>query len=239
MTFREMFLFIRPSSWNDSVLQEMRILIAEDEPDLLLTLTQAMREQGYAVDEAGDGAEALYKSREWDYDAIILDVMMPEMDGFQVLEKLRAVKRTPVLMLTARAKVGDRIQGLDGGADDYLAKPVDLDELAARVRAVTRRAAGDGSAVIRIGTVEIDTSARRVARDGAPVALTGAEYPLLEYLARRRGKIVTRTDLYDHLYDENDTPLSNIIDVQISNLRKKLGAALITTYRGQGYSIEA
>ncbi len=216
----------------------MRLLIAEDEPDLLRTLAQAMREQGHAVDEAADGPQALYKASEWDYDAIVLDVMLPGMNGFEVLSKLRLMKKTPVLMLTALTKVGDRIQGLDSGADDYLAKPVDLDELAARVRAVTRRAQGDSSAIIRMGDVEIDTSARRATKSGEPVPLTGAEYPLLEYLARRRKKIVTRTDLYDHLYDENDTPLSNIIDVQISNLRKKLGAEFITTHRGQGYSIE-
>jgi two-component system OmpR family response regulator len=216
----------------------MRLLIAEDEPDLLRALAQAMREQGHAVDEATDGAVALYKAREWDYDAIILDVMMPEMDGFQVLAKLRELKKTPVLMLTARTKVNDRIQGLDSGADDYLAKPIDLNELAARIRAVTRRAVGDASAVIMIGEVVIDTSAKRVTKGGVAVPLTGAEYPLLEYLAQRRRKTVTRTDLYDHLYDENDTPLSNIIDVQVSNLRKKLGAAFITTHRGLGYSID-
>jgi two-component system OmpR family response regulator len=217
----------------------MRLLIAEDEPDLLRTLAQAMREQGHAVDEAADGPEALYKATEWDYDAIILDVMLPGIDGFEVLSKIRAIKKTPVILLTARTKVGDRIEGLDRGADDYLAKPIDLNELAARVRAVTRRAQGDASAVITIGGIAIDTSARRVTKDGEPISLTGGEYPLLEYLARRRHKTVTRTDLYDHLYDENDTPLSNIIDVQISNLRKKLGAGLITTHRGLGYSIDA
>ncbi len=215
----------------------MRLLIADDEPDLLRTLAQAMREEGHAVDEACDGAEALYKASEWDYDAIVLDVMMPQMDGFEVLRRLRERKKTPVLMLTARTMVNDRVHGLDTGADDYLSKPIDLVELAARVRAVVRRAQGDASAVITIGEVRVDTAARRVTRAGEAVTLTGGEYPLLEYLAMRRGKIVTRTDLYDHLYDENDTPLSNIVDVQISNLRKKLGADFITTHRGQGYSI--
>jgi len=215
----------------------MRILIVEDEPDMLRTLSQAMREEGHAVDEAADGAEALYKATEWDYDAIVLDGMLPEMDGFEVLRRLRLIKKTPVLMLTARAKVSDRIHGLDTGADDYLAKPVDLNELAARLRAIIRRSQGDASAIITIGDVQIDTSSRRATKGGVSVVLTGGEYPLLEFLALRRGKIVTRTDLYDHLYDENDTPMSNIVDVQVSNLRKKLGADLITTHRGQGYCI--
>ncbi|MCW1921383.1 response regulator transcription factor [Luteolibacter arcticus] len=217
----------------------MRLLIADDEPDLLRALSQAMREEGYAVDEAADGTEALYKVTEWDYDAVILDVMMPGLDGFEVLRRLREIKRTPVLMLTARTKVNDRVHGLDAGADDYISKPVDLVELAARVRAIVRRAQGDASSVITIGDVKIDTAARRATKGGGAVPLTGGEYPLLEFLARRRGKTVTRTDLYNHLYDENDTPLSNIIDVQISNLRKKLGPTFITTHRGLGYSIDA
>ena len=213
----------------------MKLLIVEDEPDLLRTLVQAMREEGHAVDEAADGEEGLYKATEWDYDAIVLDVMLPVIDGFEVLRRLREKKRTPVLMLTARAKVNDRIHGLDSGADDYVAKPVDLDELAARVRALIRRAQGDASAVIEIGEVRIDTSARRVTRGGEPVVITGREYALVEFLALRRGKIVTRTDLYEHLHDENDTPVSNLVDVHVSNLRKKLGAEFIVTHRGQGY----
>ncbi len=217
---------------------EMRLLIADDEPDLLRALCLAMREEGYAVDEAADGTEALYKATEWDYDAIVLDVMMPGLDGFAVLGRLRERKKTPVLMLTARTRVNDRVQGLDAGADDYIPKPVDLEELAARVRAIIRRSQGDASAVIVIGDVTVDTAAKRVTKGGAAVPLTGGEYPLLEFLARRRGKTVTRTELYDHLYDENDTPVSNIIDVQISTLRKKLGAALISTHRGLGYSID-
>lgn len=215
----------------------MRILIVEDEPDMLRTLCQAMREEGHAVDGAADGAEGLHKATEWDYDAIILDGMLPELDGFDVLRRLRLVKKTPVLMLTARAAVNDRILGLDSGADDYLAKPVDLNELAARLRALIRRSNGDASSVIEIGDIRIDTAARRATKGGQPVSLTGGEYPLLEFLAVRRGKIVTRTDLYDHLYDENATPMSNIVDVQVSNLRKKFGPDFIVTHRGQGYCI--
>jgi len=215
----------------------MRILIVEDEPDFLNTLAQAMREEGYAVDEAPDGDEGLYKATEWNYDAIVLDVMLPVMDGFEVLRRLRKKKKTPVLMLTARTKVGDRIHGLDTGADDYLAKPVDLNELAARVRALIRRANGDASAAITIGEVEIDTAAHRATKGGEPVTLTAREYALLEFLAVRRGKIVTRTELYEHLHDENDTPISNLVDVHVFNLRKKLGVDFIVTHRGQGYCI--
>ena len=181
------------------------------------------------------GEEALYKATEWDYDAIVLDVMLPVIDGFEVLKRLRKIKRTPVLMLTARSKVDDRIHGLDSGADDYLAKPVDLNELAARVRALIRRAQGDATSLIDIGDVNIDTSARRLTKSGEPVVVTGREYALVEFLALRRGKIVTRTDLYEHLHDENDTPVSNLVDVHVSNLRKKLGADFIITHRGQGY----
>lgn len=217
----------------------MRVLVVEDEPDLLGTLVQAMREEGHAVDEAADGEEALYKAVEWDYDAIILDVMLPFMDGFEVLKRLRQKKKTPVLMLTARTKVNDRIQGLDSGADDYILKPVDLEELAARVRALIRRSQGDASHLIRVGEVEVDTSARKATLGGQAVPLTGREYALLEFMVSRRGKIVSRTDLYEHLHDENDTPMSNLVDVHVFNLRKKFGATFITTLRGQGYSIEA
>jgi two-component system OmpR family response regulator len=215
----------------------MRILIVEDEPDFLSTIAQAMREEGYAVDEAEDGEEGLYKAESYDYDAIVLDAMLPEFDGFELLRRLRRKKKTPVLMLTARAKVTDRIHGLDTGADDYLTKPVDLDELAARLRALIRRANGNASPMVRIGPVEVDLAARTAAKDGAPVVLTGREYALLEFLVQHQAKIVTRTQLYEHLHDENDTPLSNLVDVHVFNLRKKLGHDFIATHRGQGYSI--
>jgi len=201
-------------------------------------LSKAMREEGYAVDEAPDGDEALFKAESYDYDVIVLDVMLPRMDGFEVLRRLRKKKKTPVLMLTARSKVNDRIHGLDTGADDYLAKPVDLNELAARVRALIRRAAGNASSVIEIGDVQIDTAARRVSKAGQAVILTGREYSVLEFIAQRRGKIVSRTDLYEHLHDEEDTPMSNLVDVHVFNLRKKLGQTFIITHRGQGYAIE-
>jgi two-component system OmpR family response regulator len=215
----------------------MRLLVVEDEPDFLRTLAQSLRERGHAVDEASDGEEGLYKAIEWDYDAIVLDVMLPRLDGFELLLRLREKKRTPVLMLTARSRVTDRIRGLDSGADDYLGKPVDLDELAARLRALVRRTAGEAGATITIGALVIDPAAHRTTRDGSPVELTARETTLLEFLALRRGKIVSRTELYEHLHDETDTPLSNLVDVHISNLRRKLGASFITTHRGLGYSI--
>lgn len=216
----------------------MRLLIIEDEPDMLDTLAEAMRGEGYAVDEAADGEDGLFKAVEIDYDAIICDVMMPVYDGFEVLRRLRQRKKTPVLLLTARTKVNDRIQGLDTGADDYLAKPVDLRELAARVRALIRRAHGNAAPVLKMGGVEVDTAAQSVKLAGQPVVLTGREYALLEFLIQRRGRIVTRTQLYEHLHDENDSPVSNLVDVHVFNLRKKLGQDFIVTHRGRGYTIE-
>lgn len=206
---------------------------------MLDTLAEALGAEGYAVDEAADGEDGLYKATEIDYDAIICDVMLPVFDGFELLRRLRQKKKTPVLMLTARSQVQDRIRGLDSGADDYLAKPVDLNELAARVRALIRRAHGNAAPAITIGDVEIDTSAQAVRRGGQPVTLTGREYALLEFCMQRRGKIITRTQLYEHLHDENDTPMSNLVDVHVFNLRRKLGQDLIVTHRGRGYSIGA
>jgi two-component system OmpR family response regulator len=213
------------------------ILVVEDEPDFLRTIAQALREEGYAVDVAIDGEEGLYKAEETDYDAIVLDGMLPQLDGCELLRRLRRKKKTPVLMLTARVLVGDRVHGLDAGADDYLIKPVDLDELAARLRALIRRAHGNASPVMQIGGVEIDTAARTVALRGQPIIVTAREYALLEFLIQNRAKIVTRTQLYEHLHDEDDTPISNLVDVHIFNLRRKLGPDLIATHRGQGYSI--
>ncbi|MGB8166151.1 MAG: response regulator transcription factor [Chthoniobacteraceae bacterium] len=216
----------------------MRILIVEDEPDLLRGLAKLLREEGYAVDCAEDGGAGLQKAQDTNYDAIVLDVMLPVMDGFALLRKLRATKETPVLMLTARTEPPDRVRGLDGGADDYLAKPFDLDELCARLRALIRRAAGHATASTCIGAVLIDFAARRVSREGAEVVLTAREFALLEFLAQHRGRIVSRTQLYEHLFDENDDTLSNLLDVHVSNLRKKLGHEFVTTRRGYGYCIE-
>jgi len=216
----------------------MRLLIVEDEPDLLASMAQAMREEGYAVDTAADGEDGLFKAESVDYDAIILDIMLPEMDGWTVLKKLRASKKTPVLMLTARDQSRDRVKGLDTGADDYVVKPFDLPELFARLRALIRRSANRTTNVLEIGTVVIDTAARTVTLDASPVEITAREYALLEYLALHRGEVVTRATLYEHLFGDDDDTLSNLLDVHVSNLRKKLGHAFISTRRGHGYCIE-
>jgi two-component system OmpR family response regulator len=216
----------------------MRILIVEDEPDLLRALAQAFREEGYAVDTATDGEDSLFKAESWEYDAIVLDVMLPKLDGWEVLRRLRKTKKTPVLMLTARDQTRDRVRGLDAGADDYLVKPFDLAELLARLRALIRRTADQSRAAIEIGNVTIDTAARNISRAGEAIALTAREYALVEYLALHRGKVITRTALYEHLFDENESTLSNLLDVHVSNVRKKLGHDFIATRRGHGYCIE-
>jgi two-component system OmpR family response regulator len=217
----------------------MRLLVVEDEPDLLKSLAKALREEGYAVDTAEDGEEGLYKAIETSYDTVVLDVMLPRMDGWQVLEKLRAkAQRTPVLMLTARDATPDRVKGLDLGADDYLIKPFDLPELLARLRALIRRGAQQPQTAIEIGDVRVDSVARTVSKGDEVISLTAREYSLVEYLARHRGALVTRTELYEHLFDENDATLSNLLDVHVSNIRKKLGHEFIVTRRGHGYCIE-
>lgn len=216
----------------------MKLLIVEDEPRLLRTLAQALRESGYAVDTAADGEEGCYKALEADYDAVILDVMLPGLDGWEILKRLRAAKATPVLMLTARDATEDRVKGLDGGADDYLVKPFELDELFARIRAIIRRHAGRSHSLMQIGDVAIDTRARRVTHGETPVLLTAREYAILEYLALHRGEVISRTELYEHLFDENEDTLSNLLDVHVHGIRRKLRADIIVTRRGEGYLIE-
>ncbi len=216
----------------------MRILVIEDDPVLQKSLAETLREENYAVDTASDGEEGLYKAKENVYDAIVLDVMLPRLDGWQMLAKLRPASRTPILMLTARDTIFDKVKGLNAGADDYLTKPFDSNELLARIRALIRRSSGQTQSLLTIGAVSIDTAARRVMLDGKEVSLTAREYALLEYLALHQGEVVTRTTLYEHLFDEDDDTLSNLLDVHVSNLRKKLGHTIITTRRGHGYSIE-
>lgn len=216
----------------------MRILIVEDEPDLLAGLAQALREEGYAVDTADNGDDGLFNAEGTDYDAIVLDVMLPGMDGREVLRRLRKTKKTPVLMLTARDQTRDRVKGLDAGADDYVVKPFDLEEIFARLRALIRRSANQSSNLMEIGAVRINAAARTVTINGQMVELTAREYSLVEFLARHRGELVTRTQLYEHLFDENECSLSNLLDVHVSNVRKKLGAEFIVTRRGYGYCIE-
>lgn len=216
----------------------MRILVVEDEPRLLRSVSKALREEGYAVDAAETGDEGLFKATTYDYNAIVLDVMLPGLDGWSVLERLRQSKRTPVLMLTARDAPRDRVRGLDTGADDYLIKPFDLTELFARLRALIRRAAGEARVRIEVGGLLVDLAARSVSQDGVAIALTAREYAIFEYLVLHRGGVISRTTLYEHLFDETDDSLSNVIDVHIFSLRKKLGRELISTRRGQGYCIE-
>ena len=215
----------------------MRLLVIEDDPALQRTLAATLREESYAVDVASDGADGLFKAQQNTYDAILLDVMLPKLDGWGVLAALRPACRTPVLMLTARDAVPDRIKGLNAGADDYLTKPFDIDELLARLRALIRRSAGQTHPTLTIGELVLDTAARRACVAGAEIVLTAREYSLLEYLALHRGEVVSRTTLYEHLFDEDDDSLSNLLDVHVSNLRKKLGHDLIVTRRGLGYCI--
>jgi two-component system, OmpR family, response regulator len=215
----------------------MRLLIVEDEPDLRSALAKGLREEGYAVDVAEDGEEGLFKAEAWEYDLILLDVMLPRLDGWQVLERLRRSKKTPVLMLTARDAVKDRVRGLDLGSDDYVLKPFSWVELLARLRALIRRAAGAGSSLIDLGEVQVDTAKRLVLRGGHSVDLTAREYALVEMLAFQRGKVVSRTALYDHLFAEEDQTFSNLLDVHVCNVRKKVGKDFIETRRGHGYLI--
>jgi two-component system OmpR family response regulator len=215
----------------------MRILVIEDEPDLRRGLAKALREEGYAVDEASDGEDGLYKASSWDYDALILDLMLPRLNGWEVLRRLREQRKTPVLILTARDAVPDRIRGLDIGADDYLVKPFILAELLARLRALIRRAAGQAVSTLMVGELVLDTRAREVLLAGQLVKLTAREYALLELLVLHRGELVSRTMIYEHLFDDSEDSLSNLVDVHVSNLRRKLGKDLISTRRGQGYLI--
>lgn len=213
----------------------MRILIVEDEISLLDAIAQSFREEGYAVDTADNGRDGLAKAVTWEYDAIVLDWMLPQISGIELLRSLRCTKPTPVLMLTARDGVSDRIAGLDGGADDYLIKPFSLKELIARVRALIRRSAGHGTNTIQVANLEMDLGKKTVRVAGEPIELTAREYALLELMALHRGKVVSRTMIYDHIFDEEDDTLSNIVDVHVSHLRKKIGRDLIETRRGQGY----
>ncbi len=215
----------------------MRLLVIEDQPELRRILYAMLEEEGYAVDLAADGEEGLAKAITWGYDAIVLDLMLPKLDGWKLLDQLRDTHKIPVLILSARDGLDDRVRGLDLGADDYLAKPFDRSELMARLRALIRRSAGQSSSIMTIGGLAVDLRARQVSRGNEIVNLTAREFGLLEYLAMHRGKVVSRRELYDHLFDESGDPNSNIVDVYISYLRRKLGSELIETRRGHGYVI--
>ena len=216
----------------------MRILIVEDERDLLQSISVVLRDEGYAVDSAANGELGLYHALNFDYDAIVLDVMLPKLDGWELLNRLREKKSTPVLMLTARDQIRDRVRGLDLGADDYVVKPFDFEELTARLRAVIRRHASKAKNIFEIGDLKIDTALRLVSQKDAVVELTPREYRVLEFLALHRGKVISRDQLFEHLSDATEDHGSNLLDVHVFNIRKKLGAELITTRRGHGYCIE-
>ena len=221
----------------------MRILLVEDEPSAARFIAKGLREAKHAVDIATDGIAASRQCQENDYDAVILDVMLPGKDGLAVCRDLRAGgSDVPVLMLTARDAVEARVQGLDAGADDYLTKPFDFRELLARVRALTRRDRRPlAPERIEVGPLAIDVAGQRVWIDGRELELTSREYGLLEYLARRAGEVVGRADIAEHVWDENYDPFSNVVDVYVQRLRRKLdsgdGPSLIRTRRGQGYQL--
>jgi two-component system OmpR family response regulator len=216
----------------------MRVLIVEDEPELRRVTARSLREEGYAVDEAADGEEGLYKAKTWEYDAIVLDLMLPKVSGWDVLTKLRKSHKTPVLILTARDAIDDRVRGLDSGADDYLVKPFDLSELLARLRSLIRRSAGQAASIIEFGDIAIDPKAKRVTNKGVDTGLTAREYAIVEMLAMRRGQVVSRTEIYEHIFDENDESVSNLLDVHIAHIRNKLGKDFIQTRRGMGYVVD-
>ncbi|NJM55052.1 MAG: response regulator transcription factor [Verrucomicrobiae bacterium] len=215
----------------------MRILVIEDDSLLCRSLVATLRDENFAVDFARDGEEGITKAREGIYDVVILDIMMPVIDGWMVLDRLRPQVKTPILILTALDTVPDRIKGLNKGADDYLIKPFDTDELLARINALIRRALGLSHPVIEIGNLKIDTALRAVTVEGRTAGLTAREYGLVEYLALNRGTVISRAHLYERLFDENGDTLSNLLDVHVSNIRKKLGSAFIQTRRGHGYLI--
>jgi two-component system copper resistance phosphate regulon response regulator CusR len=222
----------------------VRILLVEDESRVAGFIAKGLREQAYAVDIASDGERALYQAAVNQYDIVILDVMLPVKDGHTVCRELRASGfRTPILMLTARGAVDDRVEGLDSGADDYLAKPFDFKELLARLRALLRRSAGLRPQVARVADLTLNTASHAVTRAGKPVNLTAKEYALIEFLVLNQGRVVGREQIGQHVWDENFDPFSNVIDVYIKRLRSKLdtgfGRRLIHTRRGEGYILSA
>ncbi len=220
----------------------MRVLLVEDQPALLKALRQGLEEEGFAVDVAPDGEEADQKARTSPYDVIVLDIMLPKIDGLTLLKRWRESGMTShVLMLTAKGTLDDRVHGLDTGADDYLTKPFELDELLARIRALVRRGHMVKNPLIHVMDLTLDTAARQVTRAGNKIHLTPREYALLEFLAFHRGRVVTRTMIWEHLYDEYDENTSNVVDVYIRYLRNKIDKGfdppLILTKWGEGYML--
>ncbi|MEO5741747.1 MAG: response regulator transcription factor [Vicinamibacterales bacterium] len=218
----------------------MRVLVVEDEADLASTLSRALTEAHFAVDIAADGDEAQFMFGEVSYDAVVLDLMVPKRSGWTLLQEFRqSGARTPVLILTALDAVADRVKALDLGADDYLPKPFAISELVARLRALVRRAGGNPAPVLVVGDITIDRGARLVYRENLPVELTAREYSILELMVQHRGTLVTRSAICEHIYSESSDVFSNVIDVHIAALRRKLGPTVIHTRRGQGYIVNA
>jgi two-component system OmpR family response regulator len=218
----------------------MRILVVEDHASLRRSLSDGLREEHYAVDVAANGTDASHLINTTPYDCILLDILLPGRSGWDLLAEMRANgNRSPVLCLTARDMLEDRVKGLDLGADDYLVKPFEWEELLARLRALLRRSQGVAGSVIRIADLEIDSKAKSVRRAGQAILLTAREFALLEYLAMRAGQVVSRSEIWDHLYDMNDESTSNVVDVYVGYLRNKVdkpfGSKLIRTRRGMGY----
>jgi two-component system OmpR family response regulator len=215
---------------------QVRILIVEDDKDLNRQLAEALEEQAYVVDRAHDGEEGHFLGDTEPYDAVILDIGLPEMDGVTVLEKWRADGRImPVLILTARDRWSDKVAGIDAGADDYVTKPFHVEEVLARIRALIRRASGHASSEIACGSVRLDTKASKASVDGVTLKLTSHEFRLLSYLMHHMGEVVSRTELVEHMYDQDFYRDSNTIEVFVGRLRKKIGVELIETVRGLGY----
>ena len=220
----------------------MRVLLVEDHKPMVRALKQGLEEEGFAVDVAYDGEEGNFKAQTANYDVIVLDLMLPKEDGLSLLHRWRrAGMNTHVLVLTARNSIDDKVKGLDSGADDYLAKPFQLEELLARLRALIRRGHQAKDPILRVGDLEIDTAARTVKRAGKEIHLTPREYALLQFLAYHRGKVVTRSMIWEHLYDEHDENTSNVVDVYIRYLRNKIDKGfdppLILTRWGEGYML--
>jgi two-component system OmpR family response regulator len=219
---------------------ELRLLVVEDDPDLNRQLVSALQEAGYVVDSASDGEDGHFLGDTEPYDAVVLDLGLPEMDGVTVLEKWRRAGKTmPVLILTARDRWSDKVAGFDAGADDYVAKPFFMEEVLARIRALLRRATGHATSELECGPLRVDTRTSRVTIGGTAVKLTSLEYRLIEYLIHHQGRIISRTELVEHLYDQDFDRDSNTIEVFVGRLRRKLGKDMIETVRGLGYRLAA
>lgn len=218
----------------------MKILVVEDDVLVRRGLVKLLTAEGFDVDEVGDGEEGLYRAREWQYDLIILDVMLPEQDGWQVTENLRRLEKdTPVLMLTALSETDDLVKGLNLGADEFMTKPYNERELLARIRALTRRSKGNAKDEIALGSALINVAEKTIYKDGEPVDLTAKQYRIVEYLALRAGKVVSRDELMEFMFGENEDSISNLIDVHVHNIRRKLGKDFLQSRRGLGYIIPA